>query len=431
MKAVKFVILKPTGETTWKELGQTFRDIQYKTAKILNYCMTEWFLYEKERDDWNKEHGKYPTAKDKNFPTITTVVKKMYKESRERFPELGSRMVTAVINKSKQRWQTDRKEVYYSMKKSLPSFRKTHPIVLDNQSITYSKEDLGYVFRATILSNKSEGIKRCSVVLATKKLTGSQRFLLKGIFDKSIKSKSAMIGYNERKRKWSVTIAYEPPEKDIALDSERIVGVDMGVTCPFYCAISDSNERLSVRGWEIQKFRKTIRARRQSFQRSSKVSTRLGQGRKKILKPVESLSRKERRFRDTKYHQYSKAIVNFAVKNNAGVIQIENLDSLKATKQDNFILKDWALADLQNKLKYKAKLNNIEVVEVAPRYTSQRCSACGYISSKNRPSQSLFACQSCGYEENADYNAAKNLSIKGIDDLITKEIANPERTENT
>ena len=233
-----------------------------------------------------------------------------------------------------------------------------------------------------------------------------------------------MVGWNERKRKWVITIAYEPPAKEAILDPDRIVGVDFGVSNAFYCALSDSPQRLSIGGWEIEKFRRMIRKRRTSFQRNSKVSTRKGKGRKNILKPIESLSQKERLFRDTKYHQFSKAIVDFAVKNNAGTIQIENLDSLKQSKQDNYILRDWAIADLQTKLKYKAEEFGIEVKEVDPRYTSQRCSQCGHIDRENRPDQATFTCQSCGFDVNADYNAAKNLSVEGIDEIITKELAN-------
>ena len=121
MKAVRFYIAKPLDDITWKELGDTLRDIQYKTAKILNFCMTEWFLYERAREDWKNIHGKYPTNKELPGPQ-----RRLYSEARVKFPELSSRMVDAIVLKSKQRWNTDRKEVYYSQQKSLPSFRKTH-----------------------------------------------------------------------------------------------------------------------------------------------------------------------------------------------------------------------------------------------------------------------------------------------------------------
>jgi putative transposase len=52
-------------------------------------------------------------------------------------------------------------------------------------------------------------------------------------------------------------------------------------------------------------------------------------------------------------------------------------------------------------------------VEVDYRYTSQRCSRCGYTAKENRLQQALFRCQVCGHEENADVNAARNILTAG------------------
>jgi putative transposase len=54
-----------------------------------------------------------------------------------------------------------------------------------------------------------------------------------------------------------------------------------------------------------------------------------------------------------------------------------------------------------------------ELLLVDPRYTSQKCSACGHTEEQNRKSQSEFHCLRCGHEENADVNAAKNVLAVG------------------
>jgi transposase len=54
----------------------------------------------------------------------------------------------------------------------------------------------------------------------------------------------------------------------------------------------------------------------------------------------------------------------------------------------------------------------IRVGKVDPRYTSQTCSRCGFQHRSNRRSQSLFHCRSCGYQLNADLNAAYNIRDK-------------------
>ncbi|WP_246476647.1 RNA-guided endonuclease InsQ/TnpB family protein [Actinokineospora xionganensis] len=49
------------------------------------------------------------------------------------------------------------------------------------------------------------------------------------------------------------------------------------------------------------------------------------------------------------------------------------------------------------------------VIKVDPRFTGQRCSACGVVDREARESQAAFRCRSCGFARNADVNAALNI----------------------
>ncbi len=64
-------------------------------------------------------------------------------------------------------------------------------------------------------------------------------------------------------------------------------------------------------------------------------------------------------------------------------------------------------------LSYKSKWYGAKLVTVSPHYTSQKCSKCGYIDSRNRKSQSAFKCIRCGFALNADLNAARNILAEG------------------
>jgi transposase len=79
---------------------------------------------------------------------------------------------------------------------------------------------------------------------------------------------------------------------------------------------------------------------------------------------------------------------------------------------------------LQNKIKYKAEQKGINVIFINPKFTSQRCSKCGYIDKENRPTQELFLCKKCGFKTNADYNASQNLATMDIDRIIDEEVKN-------
>ena len=50
------------------------------------------------------------------------------------------------------------------------------------------------------------------------------------------------------------------------------------------------------------------------------------------------------------------------------------------------------------------------VEKIKPAFTSQRCSACGHVDVRSRESQARFVCTACGYADNADVNAARNIA---------------------
>jgi putative transposase len=50
------------------------------------------------------------------------------------------------------------------------------------------------------------------------------------------------------------------------------------------------------------------------------------------------------------------------------------------------------------------------VEKVNPAFSSQRCSACGQVDAKSRESQARFVCTACGFADNADMNAARNIA---------------------
>lgn len=67
----------------------------------------------------------------------------------------------------------------------------------------------------------------------------------------------------------------------------------------------------------------------------------------------------------------------------------------------------------KRQLEYKLNWLGGELALVNPRYTSQRCNACGYVDKENRKTQAKFVCKSCGYGDNAYNNAALNILATG------------------
>ena len=107
--------------------------------------------------------------------------------------------------------------------------------------------------------------------------------------------------------------------------------------------------------------------------------------------------------------------------NNLNHIIVENLKSLKhKTKQNKSLsssfmrkLQYWTYPKVIQKLRHISEENGIFLEQVQPEYTSQICSSCGY-TSKNSRSGELFRCINCGYEIDADLNAAINIRNRGV-----------------
>lgn len=413
IKAIKLYLHKPLN-CEWDELGKALHDLRYHFPKIMNHGINQYWFWQVEKERLKEKNGEYPTPEELPKPT-----KAIYDYIRENHPEFPTYSISAINQTLKQKWQADCKDVFYRKNKSLPTFKVGYPILATNQQYHIEdRENDGYLLVVTLFSRKHEGLQRFEIQLKTKKLNNSFKQILNRIISKEYRAGELKIIKDKRKN-WFASIAYDFKPEEHKLNPDIVCGIDLGVTCPFYCAISNSHQRLYANdGMDIMRFRRQIRNRRKSYQGQSKFSTRRGKGRKHILKPIQKLSEKERNFRDTKYHQYTKAIIDFCIKNNAGTIRMEDLSSLVDTKQNDSFLKDWAVSAFHDKLKYKTEEAGIKIVFTDPKYTSQRCFKCGLISRENRPTQAEFKCVNCGHEVNADYNAAQNLTLIDIAEIV-------------
>lgn len=83
----------------------------------------------------------------------------------------------------------------------------------------------------------------------------------------------------------------------------------------------------------------------------------------------------------------------------------------------NRSLLKWGIYSMFLKMEHKQKAFGGFVLKVPPAYTSQTCSSCGHVSKENRDGK-IFSCMSCGYKDDADINAAKNILKKCLTNPI-------------
>ena len=190
------------------------------------------------------------------------------------------------------------------------------------------------------------------------------------------------------------------PDQAFASTGE-VVGVDMGLNRP---AVTSTNLFLGFRRW------RGIDRRYFRFKRAFQAK-----GTRSAKRHLRRLSGKVNRFRRDCDHVLSRRIVDSVAPGT--VIVVENLKHIRKRvkqrgRESRRRLHSWTFAQLRAFLEYKAEGKGCRVEGIDPRYTSQACSRCGHVHRYNRRSQSRFLCRNCGYELNADLNAARNIAKK-------------------
>ena len=81
----------------------------------------------------------------------------------------------------------------------------------------------------------------------------------------------------------------------------------------------------------------------------------------------------------------------------------------RLSRRLNRLMSNMGASILTEKLKDLEARFGITTVFVPAAYSSQTCSACGYVDARNRPKQDTFCCKFCTTQLHADVNAPRNL----------------------
>jgi putative transposase len=181
-------------------------------------------------------------------------------------------------------------------------------------------------------------------------------------------------------------------------DENQVIGLDMGLS--HFCI--DSNGNFIANPKHFKKYERQLRIENRSLVRKKKGSNSW----KRQCKKLSLLHHKIANIRKDFLHKESTKIAK-----NFHTVYIEDLNVSGMSKNGNLSkhILDAGWGMFGEMIAYKTNC-----VKVNARHTSQTCNKCGYVDAKNRISQSLFICLKCGNEDNADFNAAKNIEGKGI-----------------
>ncbi|MCH3987830.1 MAG: transposase [Lachnospiraceae bacterium] len=212
-----------------------------------------------------------------------------------------------------------------------------------------------------------------------------------------------------------IPMTFDVEESSIS-DICNIVGIDRGIN--FVVATYDSKHKSGfVSGKAIKQKRAGYSKLRKELQMRRTPSAR---------RRLKAIGQRENRWMQDVNHCVSKALVCNNPKHTLFVL--EDLSGIrKATERvrtkDRYVSGSWSFYDLEQKLIYKAKQNQSDVIKVDPRYTSQCCPVCGHIEKANRNKKiHLFCCKNCGYKSNDDRIGAMNLYRMGINYLEDSQV---------
>ena len=395
-------------------------------------------------------------------------------------------------------WKRQKEDVL-NYKANLSSFKEDMPYYIKNCCYGFRKKDNEYYVDISFFSKdglKEYDIKRGDwVKFKIDKMGNNEIQTINKIMSKEYKQGSSQISISRKgKIELLFSVTFDSVEEKY-LDSNRILGIDLGIVNVITMSIWDNTlkqyERVNYRdtnisGKELIKYRQKLynmglsneqieyeiektnkeRIEKQLRKRnigmisgldlaryrneiedlrwelkiatkwSSKNKSKRGYNAKN--KKAKSIGNRIARFKDTYNHKISRYVVDFAIKNGCGIIQMEDLSGFNSKANSKF-LKDWSYYDLQEKITYKARESGIKcgnyydkkgkLLEkhlVNPYNTSKRCSYCGNIHKENRnckDNQARFECQTCHKIANADINASRNIALPNIDEII-KEYRN-------
>lgn len=217
--------------------------------------------------------------------------------------------------------------------------------------------------------------------------------------------------------KWYVSIQTEREVPEPVHPSQSVVGVDMGVAR--FATLSDGS---CIK--PLHSFRKHEK-KLAKLQRKLAKRVKFSANWRKLKARIQRLHRKIANVRNDFLHKATTSIS----KNHALVViedlKVQNMSRSASGTLDhpgknvrvkaglNKSILDQGWFEFRRRLAYKLAWLGGTLLLVPPQYTSQTCSHCGCVDKSDRVSQAKFKCTACGFECNADHNAALNILAAG------------------
>lgn len=376
------------------------RELNYQVWKAANRIVTEQFFNDRAVQKIQEANPEASADELKELYSQffgCSVRHTSYLITRKEFPDIPSTTATALNSEVMSMYKFDKPEVYRGQR-SIRNYRMGLPIPFQAANVRMDEAGLKFMKRRFNFRYGRDRSNNRAVV--ERILSGEYKFC---------DSKFQVKG-----KKLFFLLAVNIPDEKPPLDPEKIVGVDLGIKVPAYLGVNTSPARLAIGSAEdFLSVRLRLQAQRRELQKNLKY-TEGGKGRKSKLKRLDKLERRERNMVKTMNHRISKDVIDFALRQNAAFIHIEDLAGFGGDEKKDFFLRNWSYFELQQMIDYKAKRVGIEVRKVEASFTSLDCAHCAK-EGEYDPNKAVFRCTNAecqheGQSVHGDYNAALNIA---------------------
>ncbi|WP_114577992.1 RNA-guided endonuclease TnpB family protein [Saliphagus sp. LR7] len=355
------------------------RDALHRTAEYYLYCAnrTSEFCWSKSSIDDCKTNKR-------------TVRDALYTDLREE-TELHAQLVQAAIRRGVEAVKGVVERWKKGQRVSRPTFT-AETIDYDTRSATFS--------RTTASLATVDGRVELPFVLPSSSPTPYEQYVLSEDYE----FRESTLRYDPVTDEFYLNISmrrYDSDQSGVSTDTEHqsVLGIDLGVN-----SLAVASTGTFWQGDDYDHWCREFEKQRGKMQQ---------RGTQAAHNAVLRLGKREDAWRKQYIHTVANEIVSEAVENGCDVIVFEKLDGIRERLPFAEWHHIWAFRRLVEYVEYKAPERGVSIEQVAPNHTSQRCSRmdCGFTHESNRDGEH-FHCQKCGYEVNADYNAAKNIGLR-------------------
>ncbi|WP_232702175.1 RNA-guided endonuclease InsQ/TnpB family protein [Halobacterium wangiae] len=273
-------------------------------------------------------------------------------------------------------------------------------------SMLYDKRSATF-YRNNVSLSTVNGRVECDFELPSDSPTPFERYVLSEEFE--FRASTLQYDAADDEFYFHITMRKYDADKDgddgdsseVSEDAEHqtVLGIDLGVN-----SLAISSTGTFWQGGDYDHWTREFEKRRGEIQQ---------RGTQAAHNALLRLGNREEAWRKQYIHTVANEIVSEAVEHDCNVIVFEDLTDIRERLPQAKWHHLWAFQRLFDYVEYKAPEQGVSVEQVRPNHTSQRCSRtdCGFTHRNNRDGEH-FHCQKCGYEVNADYNAAKNIGLR-------------------